>query len=146
MLILVNINQHDQLVFQWMIILFDVKEPKRRPMNLHILLFFPSKVFFMKYQWNTANFMLRINLHDTFYVIDKGSEKPIRACVCASNLLTHLPLCYIHASVKRVGIGSDSGLSPIRHHYLNHCGVIINSTVRTNLSEMLFKIQKYSIH
>ena len=39
---------------------------------------------------------------------------------------------HIYTSVNRVSIGSDNGLSPIRH-YLNQCWVIVNWTFRNKL-------------
>ena len=43
-------------------------------------------------------------------------EKSVIAVIHCYNVLTHLPLVpHIYASMNRVSIGSDDGLSPIPH-------------------------------
>ena len=54
--------------------------------------------------------------------------------------------CHTYASMNRVGISSDNGLSPIRHQAIMYtfCWVIVNWSVGTNFSEILIKIHNLS--
>ena len=65
-----------------------------------------------------------------------------------TQLLTHLPMCHIFASVNWVDIGSDNGLSPIRHQAIiwSNSEILSVGPLGTNLSEILIKIQKIFIH
>ena len=51
----------------------------------------------------------------------------------------------MYASVNRVSIGSDNGLSSAPSHYLNQCWVIINRIRRNKLQWILNKITKFFI-
>ena len=55
------------------------------------------------------------------------------------------PLCCIYASVNRVSIGSDNGLSPTRRQaiILTNAGLLSIGSLETNFSEFLIKIQIY---
>ena len=60
--------------------------------------------------------------------------------------LTHFPLCRIYASVNRVSISSDSGVSPIRRQAIisTNAGLLSNWPSGTNFSEILIKIHNFS--
>ena len=60
--------------------------------------------------------------------------------------LTHPPLCCIYASVSRVSIGSDNGLSPVRHQAItwNNTHLLSIRPLGTNLCEIGIKTQKCS--
>ena len=64
----------------------------------------------------------------------------------ALHWLTHLPQCRIYAPVNRVSIGSDNGLSPIRRQsiILTNAGLLSIGPLRTNVIEILIKIQNFS--
>ena len=63
-------------------------------------------------------------------------------------LLTHLPIVLIFASVTRVrlSIGSNNGLSPIRHQAIikTNAGLLSIGPLGTNFSEILIKIRSFS--
>ena len=64
------------------------------------------------------------------------------ACYLSGNSkLTHPPICCIYALVNRVSIGSDNGLSPVRHQAIIWTNAAILSIGRlwTNFSEILIK-------
>ena len=60
--------------------------------------------------------------------------------------LTHLPLCRIYASVNRVSIGLDNGLSPIRRQAINwtNAGLLSIEALGTNLTEIWIEIVTFS--
>ena len=60
--------------------------------------------------------------------------------------LTPAPKCHIYGSVNWVSIGSDNGLSPIRHQAIvyTNLGLLSNGTLGTNFSKILIKIQNCS--
>ena len=55
-------------------------------------------------------------------------------------------MSYIYASVNRVSIGSDNSLSPIRREaiILTNAGSLSTGTLKTNVSEILIKVQNFS--
>ena len=61
---------------------------------------------------------------------------------------THLPWCRIYASVSRVNIGWDNGLSPIQRQAIisTNAGLLSMGPPGTNVSEILIEIQKLFIH
>ena len=61
---------------------------------------------------------------------------------------THLPLVlHIYASVNQVSTGSDNGLLPIQHQAIiwNSAGLLSTGPLGTNFSEILTKIQNFSL-
>ena len=55
------------------------------------------------------------------------------------------PLCRIYTAVNRASIGSDNGLSPIRHQaiiYIN-IGLLLIGPWITNVSEILIKVKTF---
>ena len=62
--------------------------------------------------------------------------------------LTHLPLVpHIHASVNRVTIVSDYGLSPIRRQAITwtNAGSLYIGTIGTNFRQILIEIKNFSV-
>ena len=61
--------------------------------------------------------------------------------------VTHLPLVpHINASVNRVSIGSDNGLSPIRHQAIisTNAGLLTIGPLGITCSDILVKMQNFS--
>ena len=55
------------------------------------------------------------------------------------------PQCRLFASVNRVSIGSDNGLSPIRRQAINltNAGLLLITPLGASISEILIKIQHF---
>ena len=62
-------------------------------------------------------------------------------------MLTHLPLVPQYASVNRVNIGSDNGLSPGRRQAIiwASVGILLIGPLVINFSEILIKINTFSL-
>ena len=60
------------------------------------------------------------------------------------HLVPHI--CRIYASVNRVSIGSDNGLSPIRRQAIiwTNAGLLLIGLLGTNFNEILIKLQNFS--
>ena len=92
---------------------------------------------------------MRIDLQ--FTSIDTLLMEDIMGCDSedtSHTCLTHLPQYRIHvyASVNRVGIGSDNGLSSIRRHAIiqTNAGLLSIEPLRTNFGAIWIKIQNFS--
>ena len=61
--------------------------------------------------------------------------------------LTHFPWCRIYASVNRVSIGSDNGLSPARRQAItwNNAGLLSIAPLRTSFSEIWIQILNFAL-
>ena len=55
-------------------------------------------------------------------------------------------MTHINASVNKAIIGSDNGLSPVRHHYLNQCRIIVNWNPEANFNKIQIKIWNFKFN
>ena len=83
--------------------------------------------------------------HCTKLVNDKFSNQPFNVMfytITWLTRLTHLPQCRIYGSLDRVSIGSDNGLSPIRHQaiILTKAELLSTGIMVTNFSEYWIKL------
>ena len=70
------------------------------------------------------------------------SSAKCRSLCSDPNIITHLPLVpYIYASVNRVSIGSDNGLSPSRRQAIiwANDGIFLAGRLGISLSEILIE-------
>ena len=78
--------------------------------------------------WNwsqvTEHIWYQVNIGSGYGLVLPGNKplsEPALLQICCHvasighKVLTHLPYCRIYASENRISIGSDNGLSPIRH-------------------------------
>ena len=85
-------------------------------------------------------FVYRGLLSEYFFVLNHHNEKFVGLRVNSS------PYCRIYASVNRVNIGSDNGLSLIRRQAIveTNPGLLSIGLLGTNFSEIVIKIQNVS--
>ena len=100
--------------------------------------------------WKAKRFYTVLNVLNLYSACDSTLD---HICMqhsksLANNNSWHAPIwvpeCRIYATVIRVSIGSDNGLSPI--HYLNQCWDIVNWTFRNKLQWNINQNTKPVIH